>query len=160
MPTRIVIFEHNKKTKDKAALIEEIRWIIRASIGNRAKERLVVDFISATNLDDIPDKRAIIDACIAYAQERQRAEAAALIADERLYKEPTRRYLETSLRHHYASQNGTALNSLLPKMSPLNPQYLTPKQRVFQRIADFVETFKGVGKCLEHFKCSKHSRNT
>jgi type I restriction enzyme R subunit len=30
-------------------------------------------------------------------------------------------------------------------MSPLNPQYLTKKQGVFQKIADFVEKFKGVG---------------
>ena len=38
-----LIFEHNKKTKDKAALVEEVRRLIRASIGNRAKESLVVD---------------------------------------------------------------------------------------------------------------------
>jgi len=51
-----LIFEHNKKTKDKAALVEEVRRLIRASIGNRAKESLVVDFINQTNLDKIPDK--------------------------------------------------------------------------------------------------------
>lgn len=30
-------------------------------------------------------------------------------------------------------------------MSPLNPQYLTKKQRVFQKIVALVEKFKGVG---------------
>jgi type I restriction enzyme R subunit len=30
-------------------------------------------------------------------------------------------------------------------MSPLNPAYLTKKQTVFQRIAAFIEKFKGVG---------------
>jgi type I restriction enzyme R subunit len=30
-------------------------------------------------------------------------------------------------------------------MSPLNPQYLTKKQSVFQKIVAFVEKFKGVG---------------
>ena len=30
-------------------------------------------------------------------------------------------------------------------MSPLNPQYLTKKQTVFQKIADLVEKFKGIG---------------
>ena len=43
------------------------------------------------------------------------------------------------------SENGTELNALLPKMSPLNPGYLTKKQSVFQKIAAFVEKFKGVG---------------
>jgi len=30
-------------------------------------------------------------------------------------------------------------------MSPLDPRYLTMKQRVFQKISAFVEKFKGVG---------------
>jgi type I restriction enzyme R subunit len=30
-------------------------------------------------------------------------------------------------------------------MSPLNPEYLTKKQNVLQKIAAFVEKFKGVG---------------
>ena len=51
-----LIFEHNKKNKDKATLIEEIRRVIRASIGNRAKESLVVDFINETDLEVIQDK--------------------------------------------------------------------------------------------------------
>lgn len=140
-----LIFEHNKKTKDKAALIEEIRRVIRASIGNRAKERLVVDFINETNLDTIQDKAGIIDSFFAYAQERQKAEALELIADENLNEEEAKRYIMASLKREYASENGTELNAILPKMSPLNPQYLTKKQRVFQKITSFVEKFKGVG---------------
>ena len=34
---------------------------------------------------------------------------------------------------------GTDFNNILPKMSPLNPLYLTKKQRVFHKIASFVE---------------------
>ncbi|WP_390899705.1 hypothetical protein [Segatella oulorum] len=33
---------------------------------------------------------------------------------------------------------------MLPKMSPLNPQYLTKKHHVFQKIVAFVERFKGI----------------
>ena len=62
-----LIFEHNKKTKDKAALVEEVRRLIRASIGNRAKESLVVDFINQTNLDKIPDKSSIIESFFTFA---------------------------------------------------------------------------------------------
>jgi type I restriction enzyme, R subunit len=53
--------------------------------------------------------------------------------------------LTTSLKREYASDSGTELNTVLPKMSPLNPLYLTKKQSVFQKIAAFVEKFKGVG---------------
>ena len=44
-----------------------------------------------------------------------------------------------------ATENGTELNETLPKLSPLNPQYKTKKQTVFQKIVAFIEKFKGVG---------------
>ena len=140
-----LIFEHNKKLKDKAALVEEVRRLIRASLGNRAKESLLVDFINQTNLDNILDKASIIDAFFTFAQAEQQREAEELISAENLNAEAAKRYIAASLKREYASENGTELNAILPKMSPLNPQYLTKKQSVFQKIAAFVEKFKGVG---------------
>lgn len=140
-----LIFEHNKKTKDKDSLVEEIRRVIRASIGNRAKEGLVVDFINETDLDSIQDKANIIDSFFVYAQGKQKKEASELIADENLNEEEAKRYITVSLKRQYANDNGTELNAILPKMSPLNPLYLTKKQNVFQKIVSFVEKFKGVG---------------
>lgn len=140
-----LIFEHNKKTSDKVALIEEIRRVIRASIGNRAKESLVVDYINETDLDAICDKPGILDSFYSYAQEKLRVEAAQLIADENLNEQEAKRYISTSLKREYASENGTELNAILPKMSPLNPLYLTKKQSVFKKIASFIEKYKGVG---------------
>lgn len=140
-----LIFEHNKKAKDKVALIEEVRRVIRASIGNRAKESLIVDFINETDLESIKEKSDIIDAFFTYAQEKQKAEAEELISEEKLNEEAAKRYITASLKREFASENGTELNSILPKMSPLNPLYLTKKQSVFQKIVAFVEKFKGVG---------------
>lgn len=140
-----LIFEHNKKHGNKAALIEEVRRLIRAGLGNRAKESLVVHFINQANLDEIPDKAGIIEAFFTYAQAEQQREAREIIVDENLNAEAAKRYIATSLKREFASENGTELNAVLPKMSPLNPQYLTKKQSVFQKIAAFVEKFKGVG---------------
>lgn len=140
-----LIFEHNKKTRSKADLIDEVRRLIRASLGNRAKEGLLVDFINQTDLDKIGDKSSVIEAFFAFAQIEQQREADELISSENLENEAARRYITTSLKREFASENGTELNSILPKMSPLNPQYLTKKQSVFQKIAVFVEKFKGVG---------------
>jgi type I restriction enzyme R subunit len=140
-----LIFEHNKKIKDKTALVEEVRRLIRASLGNRAKESLVVDFINQTDLDSILDKASVIDAFFAFARAEQQREAEELISDENLNIEAAKRYIATSLKREFASENGTELGAILPKMSPLNPQYLIKKQSVFQKIAAFVEKFKGVG---------------
>ena len=140
-----LIFEHHKKNQDKEVLIDEIRRTVRSSLGNRAKEGLIVDFINQTNLNDIPDKASLIDAFFLFAQNEQQKEAETLIQEENLNVDAAKRYISTSLKREYASENGTALNEVLPKMIPLNPQYLTKKQTIFQKIAAFVEKFKGVG---------------
>jgi len=140
-----LIFEQNKKNKTKGELIDEVRRLIRASLGNRAKESLIVDFINQTNLDDMADKATIIDVFFKFAQAEQTREAEELISSEGLNEDAAKRYISASLKREYASENGTELNSTLPKMSPLNPQYKTKKQSVFQKMAAFVEKFKGVG---------------
>ena len=143
-----LIFEHNKKTKNKAELINEIRSIIRASLGNRAKESLIVDFINQTDLDNIADKAGIIESFFQFAQKEQQQEADELMSSEGLKIDAAKRFINVSLKRGYASEQGTDLNDALPKMSPLNPQYLTIKQRIFQKIAAFVEKFKGIGGTL------------
>ncbi|MEN5355558.1 type I restriction endonuclease subunit R [Stenotrophomonas sepilia] len=140
-----LLFEHNKKIKSKSELVEEMRRVIRASLGQRAKESLVVDFINQTDLDKIDEKASVIEAFYTFAQAEQHREAHELIVAENLNADAAIRYITTSLRREFASENGTELNAVLPKMSPLNPQYLTKKQSVFQQIATFVDKFKGIG---------------
>ena len=140
-----LIFEHNKKMKNKAELIDEIRTTIRASLGNRAKESLIVDFINQTDLDSIVDKAGIIESFFQFAQKEQQKEADELIINEGLNIDAAKRYINVSLKRGYASEQGTDLNDALPKMSPLNPQYLTKKQSIFQKIVAFVEKFVGIG---------------
>ncbi|WP_019775810.1 type I restriction endonuclease subunit R, EcoR124 family, partial [Streptococcus sobrinus] len=140
-----LIFETNKKVSDKDALVEEITRTIRASIGNRAKESLIIDFINQTNLDKIVDRPDIIAKFFAFAQKKQKQEVEALIQEENLNEESAKRYIMTSLKREYASDNGNDLNAALPKMSPLNPAYHTKKETVFKKIGELVEKFKGIG---------------
>lgn len=105
----------------------------------------MVDFINESDLESIQDKAGIISAFFDYAQKRQKEEAEKLIIEEKLNEEAAKRYIQTSLKHEYASEIGTDLNNILPKMSPLNPQYLIKKHEVFQKISCFVEKFKGIG---------------
>lgn len=140
-----LIFEKNKKIKDKESLVEDVRRLIRSSVGNRAKESLVVDFINKTDIDVIKDKAGIIEAFFLFAQSEQKREAKELINAEQLNEDAAKRYILISLKREYASENGTELNGILPRMSPLNPEYLTKKQTVFEKISAFVDKFRGVG---------------
>lgn len=140
-----LIFETNKKVSDKDELVSEITRTIRASLGNRAKEDLIVAFIHDSDLDSFADKSDIIEQFFIFAQGEQKREADELIQTEGLNEQSAKRYIQASLKHEYASENGNDLNEALPKMSPLNPQYRTKKQTVFQKISSFVEKFKGIG---------------
>ena len=140
-----LIYEQNKQEKTKQDIVEDAKRLIRSSLENRAKEELVVEFIKQTDLDAIPDKASIIDAFFLYAQQELQVELNSLIEDENLNEAATKRYIASSLKRKYATENGTELNEILPKMSPLNPQYLIKKNRVFEKIAALVEKFKGVG---------------
>lgn len=140
-----LIFEKNRSTTDKSDLVNEARRLIRSSLGNRAKESLIVDFINRTNLDEIEGKEGVIEAFFAFAQEEQRREFVELVTTENLNREAAKRYVVSSIRREFATDSGNALNDILPKMSPLNPAYLTKKGSVFQRVSDFVAKFKGVG---------------
>ncbi|MFW1934986.1 HsdR family type I site-specific deoxyribonuclease [Acinetobacter sp. ULE_I046] len=140
-----LIFETNKKIKDKVALVDDMRRVIRSSLESRSKEGLIVDFINHTDLDKIEDKASVMDSFYTFAQIEQQREVQELIQDENLNEDATKRYIMVSLKREFASENGTELNAILPKMSPLNPQYLTKKQNVFQKISILVEKFKGIG---------------
>ena len=140
-----LIFETNKKVSDKDELVSEITRTIRASLGNRAKEDLIVAFIHDSDLDSFADKSDIIEQFFIFAQGEQKREADELIRIEGLNEQSAKRYIQASLKREYASENGNDLNEALPKMSPLNPQYRTKKQTVFQKISRFVEKFKGIG---------------
>ena len=140
-----LIFETNKKVSDKDELVSEITRTIRASLGNRAKEDLIVAFIHDSDLDSFADKSDIIEQFFIFAQGEQKREADELIQTEGLNEQSAKRYIQASLKREYASENGNDLNEALPKMSPLNPQYRTKKQTVFQKISRFVEKFKGIG---------------
>lgn len=140
-----LIFETNKKVSDKDTLVEEITRTIRSSLGNRAKEDLIVDFIHQSDLDSLEEKSDIIEQFFSFARQTQKKEVDELIQTERLNEESAKRYIQTALKHEYASENVNALNEALPKMSPLNPDYRKKKQIVFQKISALVEKFKGIG---------------
>ncbi len=81
----------------------------------------------------MPIKAGIIESFFQFAQKEQQQEANELISTEGLNIEDAKRYINVSLQRGYASEQGTDLNEALPKMSPLNPQYLTKKQNVFSK---------------------------
>lgn len=53
-----LICVNNQKVKNKAAPAKDLRRVVRASLGNRARESSLVDFINQTDLDQLGEKPA------------------------------------------------------------------------------------------------------
>ena len=139
-----LLFEKKRKLGTEA-LVEEVRRAIRASIGNRAKEDLVVAFINEHGAEEYRDKSEMIEEFFKFARKEQAREAAELIESQELHIERAKRYIKASLKREYACANGTELDEILPKISPLRPEFLTKKSTVLEKIGAFVEKFKGIG---------------
>lgn len=140
-----LIYDHHKMHSEKSALIEEVRRVIRASLGQRAKESLIVDFIECTDLDSIAEREDIIPAFYEFAQQRRDEERDQLIAEEGLRPEAAHHFIDFSLRRGYASNQGTDLDEILPfKVSPLDRNSRAKRNAVFERISAFVEKFTGI----------------
>ena len=68
-----------------------------------------------------------------YTKEWQVSES----SSEHLNIEAAKRYISTSLKREFASDNGTELNTILPKMSPLNPAIPDQKTECFSKNCRF-----------------------
>lgn len=129
--------------KEKNEIIEEVIRMIRAS-NEKAKEGLIVGFIEAIDLETLRNNTdGIIDKFDEYARGKMREEAQQLIEDEKLNKEATKLFLIKSLKQGRINDEGTELkDAILPKMSPLDPQFLDTKNRIVKKLCDFVGKFK------------------
>ena len=125
---------HQTLVEDYRSLCDEVR---------RLEKKVELRTFEQEDLVSTRKWRDGLEAMLSYYLMPDKAQE--IIDGESLNAEAARRYMTTSRKREFASDNGTELNALLPKMSPLNPQYLTKKQSVFQKISAFVEKFKGVG---------------
>lgn len=113
-----LFFEYNQKHSDKTTELKEVKRLIRSNVDNRAKEGLMVDFIEKININVLPNKESVIECFYTFAQKALQVEIDKLIQEKNLNTDAVRRYIISSLKREYALDNKTALNEILPKLSP------------------------------------------
>jgi type I restriction enzyme R subunit len=138
-----LIFEYKKTNQDKSAVSNEARRLIK--INMEAKEDLVVGFIDNVDLNKITDKANILEEFYTFAKIQQEQELIKLIETEGMNRELTIKYISQSLKKGAINENGMGITELLPKMSPLHPNYVTRHEKITNRLKYFVDKFKGIG---------------
>ena len=138
-----LILEKTKEHDDIETLKSEIRRIIRTSLGTRAKENLVINFINKTDLKKLKNNGEILDAFYKYAKEEKKQKIDELVKDEKL-KEDSRRFIEKSINKGFVDYAGSELDSILPPTSRRKGAREVKKQSVLEKIRKMVEIFIGI----------------
>ena len=138
-----LILEKTKEHDDIEILKSEIRRIIHTSLGTRAKENLVINFINKTDLKKLKNNGEILDAFYKYAKEEKKEKIDELVKDENL-KEDSRRFIEKSINKGFVDYAGSELDSILPPTSRRKGAREVKKQSVLEKIRKMVEIFIGI----------------
>ena len=138
-----LILKKSKEHDDIETLKSEIRRIIRTSLGTRAKEDLVMNFINKTDLSELKNSGDILESFYKYANEEKKIKIDELIENESLKKD-SERFIEKSINKGFVDYAGAELDSILPPTSRRKGAREAKKQSVLQKIRNIVEIFIGI----------------
>ena len=130
---------HDSHCEDKETLIT-IQKAVDASPELRSKKALIETFIAGVN--DVEDVLAEWRAFVAEQKER---ELSAIIAEEKLKPEETRKFIELSLQAGEIKTTGTDIDKLMPPISRFGGgNRAEKKQSLIEKLKAFFEKFFGI----------------
>ena len=138
-----LILEKSKEHEDVENLKAEVRRVIRSSLGTRAKEDLVMDFINKTRLSELKDNDDILETFYSFARKEKEKKVESLIEDEKL-KEGAYHFINKSIAKGFVDYAGTVLDKILPPTSRRQGAREKKKQIVLEKIEKIVEVFVGI----------------
>ncbi|UEA70887.1 deoxyribonuclease HsdR [Finegoldia magna] len=138
-----LILEKSKEHEDVENLKAEVRRVIRSSLGTRAKEDLVMDFINKTRLSELKDNDDILETFYSFARKEKEKKVESLIEDEKL-KEGAYHFINKSIAKGFVDYAGTGLDKILPPTSRRHGAREKKKQNILEKIEKIVEVFVGI----------------
>ena len=139
----LILEKAKEQGTNNEALKEEIRRLIRSSLGTRAKEELIIEFINRTDLTKFDKNEDILEVFYAYAKIEKEQKINELITEENL-KEKSKKFIEKSISRGYVSQGGTELDDVLPPVGRRGGAREVKKQSVLSKLKDIVKVFVGI----------------
>ena len=139
-----LIFQKTKENKTKAEIAVEIKRIIRSSLGERAKETLILDFIEKTQIENFSDSAEAMGAFYKYAEKIKEQRIITLIQEEHLKDKQALVFIINAIKKGHASANGVELDGILPPLSRRGGAREAKKQKVLKKIQNLAYEFYGI----------------
>ncbi|MBI6874834.1 type I restriction endonuclease subunit R [Clostridium aciditolerans] len=124
--------------KDKT-ILTTIDKAINSSIELRSKKELIERFIEQVNVSTKVDEdwRKFLD-------ERKEADITAIIEEEKLKPEETRRFIDNAFRDGMLKTTGTAIDKIMPPVSRFGGGRAAKKQGIIEKLMLFFEKYLGL----------------
>lgn len=139
----LILEKAKEQGTNNETLKEEIRRLIRSSLGTRAKEELIIEFINRTDLTKFDKNEDILEAFYEYAKIEKEQKINELISEENL-KEKSKKFIEKSITRGYVAQGGTELDDALQGVGRRGGAREAKKQSVLTKLKDIVKVFVGI----------------
>ena len=138
-----LISEKANEDITKEQLQNQVSRVIRSTIDMRAKERLVMDFIRDSNLDELKDNQTILEAFYHFARKSKQEQIESFAKAQQLQGD-YKQFIEAAILRGFASTAGTDLNALMPPTSRRQGAREKKKQEILHQLQELVETFTGI----------------
>ena len=139
----LILEKSREQGANDESIKEDIRRLIRSSVGTRAKEELIIEFINRTDLSKLEKNEDIIEAFYTYAKIEKEKEIDKLIEEENL-KEKSKKFIEKSINKGHVVQGGTELDEVLPSVTRRGGAREAKKQSVLSKLKEIVKVFVGI----------------
>jgi type I restriction enzyme R subunit len=124
--------------KDKTILVT-IDKAINSSLELRSKKELIERFIEQVNVSTKVDE----DWC-KYVNERMEADISAIIEEENLKPEETRRFIENAFRDGMLKTTGTSIDKIMPAVSRFGGGRDVKKHGIIEKLMTLFEKYFGI----------------
>ena len=124
--------------KDKT-ILTTIDKAINSSIELRSKKELIEHFIEQVNMSTKIDED-----WRKFLNERRDADMAAIIEEEKLKPEETRRFMDNAFRDGLLKTTGTDIDKIMPPVSRFGGGRAVKKQGIIEKLLKFFEKYFGL----------------
>jgi type I restriction enzyme R subunit len=124
--------------KDKT-ILTSIDKAINSSIELRSKKELIERFIKQVNVSTKVDED-----WRKFLHERKEADISAIIEEEKLKPEETRRFIDNAFRDGILKTTGTAIDKIMPPVSRFGGGRAAKKQGIIEKLMLFFEKYLGL----------------
>ena len=135
----MLVAKYQKSNCKDKTILTTIDKAINSSIELRSKKELIERFIEQVNVSTKVDED-----WRKFLHERKEADITAIIEEERLKPEETRRFIDNAFRDGMLKTTGTAIDKIMPPVSRFGGGRAAKKQGIIEKLMLFFEKYLGL----------------